>query len=188
MFRKTLTALVTLTALGGCTRPAHSDVEAVAEHHIRRHQGDCASWLYSFRTQFKYCASPVIDVEVEVAPTLKKAVPEGEETLADLTARGEEVYGNVCAACHQANGQGVPGAFPPLAGSSAFYGDAKNMANIIVNGLSGEIEVQGQKFNGAMPPQGHLSDYEIAAAATYVRNSWGNNDGIVTKADVQAAR
>lgn len=188
MFRTTLAALVTLTALSGCSRPQHSDIQAIAEHHSSRHQGECHSWLYSHVTQFEYCASPAIEVEVEVAPPVKEEKPEGAETLADLKKNGEEVYGKVCAACHQANGQGVPGAFPPLAGSSEFYGDAQNMAKIIVHGLSGEIEVQGQKYNGAMPPQGHLSDYDIASVATFVRNSWGNEDGLVKKADVAAVR
>ena len=102
--------------------------------------------------------------------------------------RGGEVYGKICAPCHQATGQGIPGAFPPLAGSGEFYGSPKKQAGIIINGLSGEITVQGKTYNGAMPPQGSLSNEDIAAVATYVRNSWGNNDGIVTPADVASAR
>jgi mono/diheme cytochrome c family protein len=63
------------------------------------------------------------------------------------------------------------------------------MANIIVHGLAGEIVVQGKTYNGAMPAQGALlSDYEIAAAATYVRGSWGNDDGMVLPDVVKAAR
>lgn len=102
--------------------------------------------------------------------------------------RGADVYAKICAPCHQATGKGIPGAFPPLAGSGAFYGSPQKHAGIIINGLSGPITVQGQAFNGAMPPQGSLSDLDIAAVATYVRNSWGNADGIVTPADVAAAR
>jgi mono/diheme cytochrome c family protein len=106
-----------------------------------------------------------------------------------LMVRGEEVYGQICVACHQANGEGVSGAFPPLAGAGEFYGSGENQAYIIINGLSGEIEVKGQKYNGAMPAQGNvLSDYAIAAVSTYVRNSWGNADGMVSEEDVSAAR
>ena len=55
-------------------------------------------------------------------------------------------------------------------------------------GISSEIVVNGATYNGAMPPQGNLTDYEIAAAATYERTSWGNDDGIVLPADVAAVR
>jgi len=103
--------------------------------------------------------------------------------------RGEEVYGQICAVCHQANGEGVSGAFPPLAGAGEYYGTGENQAYIIINGLSGEIEVLGKKYNGAMPGQGNvLSDYAIAAVGTYVRNSFGNDDGMITEEDVLAAR
>jgi mono/diheme cytochrome c family protein len=103
--------------------------------------------------------------------------------------RGEEVYGQICVACHQAEGQGVAGAFPPLAGAGEYYGSGENQAYIIINGLSGQIEVLGQKYNGAMPGQGNvLSDYAIAAVGTYVRSSFGNSDGMVTEEDVLAAR
>ncbi len=180
--------LVLALLVEGCARPRQSDVQAVAEHHAHRHQGPCHSWLYSFATQYRYCASPPIEVELNLIPTVKEAAPEGAETMADLKKRGEEVYNQVCAACHQADGRGVEGTYPPLAGSGDFYGSPKNMAKIIVHGLTGEIQVQGKTYNGAMPPQGHLSDYEIAAVATYVRNSWGNQDGIVKKADVAAVR
>ena len=103
-------------------------------------------------------------------------------------ARGEVVYGQVCAACHQGTGLGVAGAFPPLAGAGEYYGDPQNHARIIVHGLQGEIVVLGTTYNGAMPPQGSLSDYDIAAVATYERHSWGNNDGIVLPDDVKAVR
>ena len=71
----------------------------------------------------------------------------------------------------------------------ACAGDAANHARIIVHGLSGPIEVQGVAYNGSMPPQGgQLSDYDIAAVATYERHAWGNNDGIVTPDVVASVR
>ena len=78
---------------------------------------------------------------------------------------------------------------PPLAGSGEFYGSPQNMAKIVVHGLSGPIEVQGVAYDSVMPPQGaQLSDYDIAAVTTYVRTSFGNDDGMVTPDDVKAVR
>ena len=174
----------------------HAEVSAVYPH---KKTETCSSWLRSHKTGFLYCASPPIDVPVAVnmgaktpaaagGGTAAAAVDETKIDKASLMAHGETVYGQVCVACHQPNGQGVPGAFPPLAGAGGYYGDAQNHAKIIANGLSGEIEVNGTKYNGAMPPQGSLSDYDIAAVATFERFSWGNADGIVVPDDVKAIR
>lgn len=111
-----------------------------------------------------------------------------------LMTEGENVYltggdgGAACVTCHQANGMGVAGAFPPLAGSGDYYGDCANQAGLILNGLNGPIEVQGVAYNAVMPPQPTLSDHEIAAVTTYVRNSWGNDDGHCMPAQVAAVR
>ena len=113
---------------------------------------------------------------------------EGPTDMASLKERGEVIYNQFCKTCHQADGNGTPGAFPPLAGSGDYYGDAQNHARIIIEGLSGPIEVQGQSYNGIMVPHDHLTDYDIAAVATFERNSWGNADGIVLPEDVAAAR
>ena len=181
-----------VSAVGCPTRPYTLDETAVSERYFHKFAGEtCASWLRSSKTGFMYCASP--DVRVDV-PTYGGPVPlsvEEEPTATDLDslmAYGEGKYGQVCAACHQANGRGLPGSFPPLAGSGEFYGDPQNHARIIVHGLKGEIVVQGETWDRIMPPQGNLSDYTIAAIATYVRHSWGNDDGIVLPEDVAAVR
>lgn len=81
-----------------------------------------------------------------------------------------------CIACHQANGQGVPGAFPPLAGSEWVTGDAATLIRIADHGLEGEITVAGQPYRGVMPGQGtQYDDLELAELLTYIRKSWGNN-------------
>lgn len=112
-----------------------------------------------------------------------------------LMAKGEDFYKNgdggagiACTTCHGADGKGTPGSFPPLAGSSKEMGDCKNHAGYIVHGLTGEVTVQGQKYNSAMPKQDSLSDETIAAAITYERNSFGNDLGICLPADVAEAR
>ncbi|HHO53468.1 MAG TPA: cytochrome c [Deltaproteobacteria bacterium] len=117
-----------------------------------------------------------------------------EERQAFLMKLGEKVYttgdgGIACVTCHMANGQGMKGAFPPLVGQKDFMGDCKNHAGLIINGLNGEIEVDGVKYNGVMVPQGDaLNDLQIAAAISFVRNSWGNDYGYCSPEDVKAAR
>jgi mono/diheme cytochrome c family protein len=175
----------------------------VQERYADAWNGPCSSWLRSHASNRWYCSSPAVDsgrvlthiaavqggggAEATVAPAGFDTMSDADK-LAALVQHGEETYGAVCAACHQANGEGVANVFPPLKGSGEFYGDAKHHAGIIIKGLSGTIEVQGQTYNGTMPPQGALSDWDIAAVATYERNSWGNADGMVLPADVAAAR
>lgn len=89
---------------------------------------------------------------------------------------GEAVFTNICAACHQANGQGLPGAFPPLAGSDWLLNDPETPIRIVLHGLSGTIDVKGATFNNIMPEWGsRLSNQEIAAVLTYARSTWGNS-------------
>jgi mono/diheme cytochrome c family protein len=102
---------------------------------------------------------------------------------------GAQVYAAVCAACHQPAGEGNGETYPPLAGSSWVTGDERRLVRIILHGLTGEIDVEGQSYSGAMPPWGPtLRDDEIAAVATYVRTSWGNKASAVTAATVAQLR
>jgi mono/diheme cytochrome c family protein len=103
------------------------------------------------------------------------------------SAEGEVLYGAKCAACHQADGRGLPGAFPPLAGSSWLVQDSETPIRIALLGLSGPIEVSGVKFEGAMPNLG-LSNAELAQILSYVRSAWGNSAGAVQEADVARVR
>jgi mono/diheme cytochrome c family protein len=97
-----------------------------------------------------------------------------------------------CINCHQADGQGVPGVFPPLAGNPRVQeGDGSYVAHTIIHGRSGEISVHGKVFNAVMPPVGTqqgLSDAEIAAVASYVRGAWGNQATTVTDEIVRQQR
>jgi mono/diheme cytochrome c family protein len=188
----------TLTAVGaGCRlRPYEADPAAINARYSLKFAEPCSAWLRSPRTGYKYCSSPAFTVEVPGPAGGPKAtataafVPlsEGPVDEASLKARGEVVYTSVCATCHQADGKGVAGAFPPLAGSGEFFRDPARHAGIIVNGLQGEIQVQGVTYNGAMPAQGQLTDYDIAAVATYERLSWGNNEGVILPEQVAAVR
>lgn len=109
------------------------------------------------------------------------------KTKAERIAAGKIVYDRTCSACHMPAGNGVPAAFPPLAKSDFLNADAKRAARIAVAGLSGEVTVNGAKYNSVMPALG-LSDEDAANALTYVYNSWDNNGTEVTPADVAAAR
>jgi mono/diheme cytochrome c family protein len=97
-------------------------------------------------------------------------------------------YQMVCTTCHQAEGQGIPGAFPPLAGSTWMTGDPETPIRIVLLGLSGEIEVNGKKFNAVMPPPPALTDAQIAEAVTYARTNFGNSASAVDAAAVKRVR
>lgn len=87
---------------------------------------------------------------------------------------GKQVFTAHCVACHQATGKGLPGVFPPLDGSEWVTGDARTLANILLHGVTGELEVGGVTYNGAMPAFQQLGDAELAAVASYIRSSWSN--------------
>ena len=91
---------------------------------------------------------------------------------------GQEVYKRNCAACHQVEGQGLSTAFPPLA-KSDYITSPEVIVDVVANGLSGEIEVNGNKFNSVMPKM-QLTDEQIANVSTFVINSWGNKGGEAT--------
>ena len=103
-------------------------------------------------------------------------------------AMGAEVFTR-CAACHQSTGAGMPGAYPPLAGSEWLLNNPAVPIRIVLHGLQGAITVKGQSFNNAMTPfADQLSDAEIAAVLTYERSNWGNNAPAVTAEQVKAIR
>jgi mono/diheme cytochrome c family protein len=102
---------------------------------------------------------------------------------------GAEIFAVTCASCHQANGEGVPDRYPPLAGSEWVSGDADRMLRIVLHGLTGEVEVQGEMFTGLMPAWGpNLKDPQVAAVVSYVRDRFGGGAKAVTAADVQRVR
>jgi mono/diheme cytochrome c family protein len=104
-----------------------------------------------------------------------------------VAAQGSKIFLVSCASCHQTNGEGVPGTFPPLAGNAVVAGDPVKVIHIVKYGLTGRVVVAGKTFNGMMPAwSSQLSDADIAAAITYVRSSWGNHASPVTADQVSA--
>ncbi|WP_114749480.1 copper-containing nitrite reductase [Pleomorphovibrio marinus] len=120
--------------------------------------------------------------EGSVIQTMPKDGPELEApksmTKEDRIVAGKKLYMQACFACHQANGEGVPNAFPPLAGAD-YLNDVDKAIDAVIHGLSGEITVNGKKYNNIMPAQ-QLSNEEAANVLTYVYNSWGNDGTFVT--------
>jgi cytochrome c oxidase cbb3-type subunit 2 len=118
--------------------------------------------------------------------------------LADQISSGKEIYmkaapgGGLCFTCHQPNGQGITGQFPPLAGSDWVLGEKERLIKISIHGLMGEIEVNGVKYNNVMAPPGippgSLTDQQIADVLTYIRNEWGNSASAVSPEEVATIR
>ncbi|HUJ44639.1 MAG TPA: copper-containing nitrite reductase [Opitutaceae bacterium] len=101
--------------------------------------------------------------------------------------RGKRVFMQTCFACHQPDGKGLPGIFPPLAGSDFLRADRERPIRIVTKGLTGPVAVNGQTFNNIMPAQ-VLSDQQIADVLTYVTNSWGNTGGPYSVDDVRRVK
>ncbi len=100
---------------------------------------------------------------------------------------GQRVFEQNCQACHQEGGQGIPGAFPPLAGSDYLLSKPERSIGVLINGLSRKITVNGTDYNGVMPSVS-LDDEQIANALTYILNSWNNNGGEITPEQVAGER
>jgi nitrite reductase (NO-forming) len=116
-----------------------------------------------------------------------KSIKQTNKTLAQKMVSGKQVYMKTCFACHQANGEGIANAFPPLAKSDYLNADVDRAIGIVLKGKTGEITVNGKKYNSVMTKQ-TLNDDEIADVMTYIYNSWGNKKTNVTVNKVQSVR
>jgi nitrite reductase (NO-forming) len=129
------------------------------------------------------------DVRVAALESEMKKAIAGEPKIAAMSKeifieKGKRIYAQACFACHQAEGQGLAGVFPPLAKSDYLMADKARAIRGIIKGVTGEMTVNGVKYNGVMPPV-MLNDEQIAHVLTFVRNSWGNTGDIVTVEEVQ---
>jgi ubiquinol-cytochrome c reductase cytochrome b subunit len=130
----------------------------------------------------------IMQEEADAGPIVKtpQSTPASTASV-DRSDKGASIYAANCSSCHGAAGQGVPGAFPPLAKNSYVTGDPKHVVHTVLYGLSQPIEVNGQKFSGQMPPwKGTLSNADVAAVISYIRSSWGNSASKITEKDVTA--
>lgn len=110
-----------------------------------------------------------------------------EPALKESIKKGEEIFNSYCVSCHMNNGEGIPGAYPPLAGSDYLMEDKERSIQIVMHGTEGEIVVNGQTYNMPMPGM-NLSDEQVTHVLNYVRNSWGNEGEVVSFEEVKAVR
>ncbi len=113
------------------------------------------------------------------------AQPHSELSFDELGAR---VYGQYCAACHQPDGQGLAGLYPPLHRTDWVLGDKGRLIRLTLNGVAGPMTVDGQQYDNVMTPHGFLDDRELAAVLTFVRSQFSNDAEAVTPEEVQAVR
>ncbi|RKW08810.1 MAG: cytochrome c, partial [Capnocytophaga sp.] len=123
----------------------------------------------------------VSDLKISTTPKDEAIM---NKTKEQQIADGKVIYTKVCVACHQAQGQGMEGAFPPLAKSDFLNADVDRAIDIVLHGKQGEITVNGKKYNSVMTPQ-PLSVQEVADVLTYVYNTWDNSKKVVTPEMVQ---
>ncbi|SMO69883.1 PQQ-dependent sugar dehydrogenase [Fodinibius sediminis] len=125
--------------------------------------------------------------EKETASNIRQPDQEKDNLQKEKIAGGEQVYRTYCASCHQQNGEGTD-RYPPLAGTDWVTGDKERLIGVILNGLEGSIEVNGQMYNNVMPQHSFLSDDEVAQVLTYIRKSFGNNARAVSVEEVKKIR
>ncbi len=103
---------------------------------------------------------------------------------------GRYLYTTVCAPCHQTDGSGIAGQYPPLVGSEWVQANGSGrLIRVLLNGMQGEVEVAGAKYNNTMLPwKDLLSDSQIAAILTFIRSEWGNKSGDVSAENVKTIR
>jgi nitrite reductase (NO-forming) len=116
------------------------------------------------------------------------ASAQGALTKEQQIKAGAALYQGTCSVCHQANGAGLPNVFPPLAKSDYLLADSRRAIEIVLNGLSGPVTVNGVRYDSVMPPMSQLNDDEVANILTYVMNEWGNSAPAVSAADVASVR
>lgn len=101
---------------------------------------------------------------------------------------GQELFQRYCATCHQPDARGVEGAFPPLRQTEWVLGDKGRFIRLVLYGMQGPIEVQGETYNNVMTPHGFLSDEQVASVLTYVRSNFGNDADAVSADEVRRVR
>ncbi len=110
-------------------------------------------------------------------------------SLKNSITRGQAVYQQLCLACHQADGSGVPNLNPPLTRNPWTMGAKDVLITQVLKGSNGKVEIDGDRFNNTMPPLGTvLTDQQIADVLTYVRNNFGNDASAVSATQVKAVR
>lgn len=111
-----------------------------------------------------------------------------QDELARSVERGKEVYTAQCMSCHQPNGEGLTGVYPPLAGSDHLTKDQDKSISVILFGQNEEITVNGTRYSVPMAAMNSLTDQQIADVLNYMGQSWGNQFDVVTPSQVKSKR
>ena len=112
----------------------------------------------------------------------------GTLTKEQQAKAGAVLFNGTCSVCHQANGEGLPDVFPPLAKSDYLVADTTRAIGVVLNGLSGKVTVNGKNYDSVMPPMSQLTDDEVANILTFVNTSWGNDGRAVSAEEVAKIR
>jgi nitrite reductase (NO-forming) len=125
---------------------------------------------------------------LEPVATAAKASVSGTLTREQQVQAGSVLFKGTCSTCHQPNGEGLANVFPPLAKSDFLAKTPQRAVEIVLNGLTGPVTVNGAQYNSVMPPMSQLNDDEVANILTYVLSSWGNNGPQITAKQVADVR
>jgi nitrite reductase (NO-forming) len=135
-----------------------------------------------------YLGDKVVADELSIVSDIAKAQRSGTVTKEQKIQAGMVLYNGTCSVCHQQNGEGLEGVFPPLANSDYLVADKLRAVEIVLNGLSGPVTVNGVSYSSVMPAMSQLNDDEIANILTFILNSWGNEGEAVTNNEVSGIR
>src|SRR5690606_7626729 len=105
-----------------------------------------------------------------------------------LASAGEKAYKIYCSTCHQGDGEGDGGRFPPLNESEWVVGDKTRLIDLVLNGMEGPITVKGESFNSTMPKHDFMSDAEIAHVLNYIKNNFNDKSSAVNENEVAQIR
>lgn len=145
--------------------------------------------IISIALFFAACGGAKNEAEQTETNKTEEVKSEPSETVAKAEVpRGQGIYKTYCQVCHQADGNGVPGMNPPLTQTEWVLGDKERLIGVVLNGLSGEIEIKGEIYNNVMASHSFLTDKQIADVLTYVRSSFGNDASEVSEEEVAAIR
>jgi mono/diheme cytochrome c family protein len=128
----------------------------------------------------------IIFVGIFLVLVLSNTMKSQDNTSAKTLKNGQAVYSSYCQSCHMEDGAGLPGVFPSLVKTGNLK-DPNRLVKIILQGMRGPLTVDGEKYNGEMAPT-NLTNQEVADVINYIRNTWGNQEPIITAKDVEKGK
>lgn len=169
----------------GRARMGHGDMSAMHETMARMHGEQRARMAARHKKMARWHEQMMGGSTDESAQTRG----ESAQVPDDAARSGATLFAQQCASCHGQNGQGVSGAFPPLTGSEWVTGDVSVLARIVLHGLEGPLEVDGERYDGVMPAFGtRLSNPEVAKLLTFLRTSLNEEGSSVTAEEIAGIR